>query len=372
MNHQFFSRRSLFRLATTACAGLVLLGCGGTDSGSGTGNGTGGVRNVDAKDARYIILTNGNSPFWDAVRVGMTKAGEEMKINVDIENCDGTPRDQLDKQRHFKRQPDVVAIGISALTAKSPALADELREIQKQGVKVVTIDSDVDREKFSDARFGFVGTNNLVAGEELGKAAKALKPEGGKYVAFVGYSDAQNAIDRIGGFATGAGESFVKADVMTDETDRSKALANVRNAVNDPDVNVLVGIWSYNAPAIADLVKEQDSKSKYTVVTFDAEPLAIKQMEKGLIDAMIVQNPYQMGYQGARLMKALVEEDQDEIKKMLPNTGEPDGNIYDTGLKVVVPNEGSPLKPEMFGESVEFFKLSDFQAWLEERELTGS
>ena len=42
-----------------------------------------------------------------------------------------------------------------------------------------------------------------------------------------------------------------------------------------------VGIWSYNAPAIADVVDEKGSRDKYTIVVFDAEPeAAIKWMEK--------------------------------------------------------------------------------------------
>ena len=46
--------------------------------------------------------------------------------------------------------------------------------------------------------------------------------------------------------------------------------------------------------------------------------------------------------------------------------------IYDTGLKVVVPDEGSPLKAEMFDKKTEFLKLSDFRKWLDKYKLTGS
>jgi ribose transport system substrate-binding protein len=95
-------------------------------------------------------------------------------------------------------------------------------------------------------------------------------------------------------------------------------------------------------------------------------------MADGMIDAMVVQNPYQMGYQGVRLMKALVEKDEKTIKEMLPNRDKPEGDIIDTGLKVVVPDEGSPLKPQMFNKSTEFLKLSDFRNWLQKYKLTGS
>jgi ribose transport system substrate-binding protein len=87
---------------------------------------------------------------------------------------------------------------------------------------------------------------------------------------------------------------------------------------------------------------------------------------------MVVQNPYQMGYQGVRLMKALIDKDEKTVKEILPNQGQPDGDIYDTGLKVVVPDEDSPLRPEMFEKKTQFLKLSEFRQWLEKYKLTGS
>ena len=76
--------------------------------------------------------------------------------------------------------------------------------------------------------------------------------------------------------------------------------------------------------------------------------------------------------QGVRLLKALHEDDQKTIKEMLPNLGQPDGDIYDTGLKVVVPDEGSPLKAEMFESKTQFLRLSEFRKWLTKYNLTGS
>ena len=71
-------------------------------------------------------------------------------------------------------------------------------------------------------------------------------------------------------------------------------------------------------------------------------------------------------------MKALVEKDQKTINEMLPDKDKPEGDIYDTGLKVVVPDEGSPLKPEVFEKKTQFLKLSEFKQWLKKYNLTGS
>jgi ribose transport system substrate-binding protein len=327
---------------------------------------------------RIIILTNGDSPYWDACRAGLTAANSELNLaesglKAVLDVNDGTPNGQLQRLQQYGTQNDIAAIGVSAIDANNVAVAHELRSLQKKGIKVLTIDSDLDRAQFSDARFAFIGTDNLTGGRVLGKCAKGLRPDGGDYVTFVGRTGAQNAIERIGGFAEGAGEKFTSKDSMADDTNKAAARENVRNALrNHPSVNTLVGIWSYNAPAIVDVVREAKRRKELTIVVFDAEPDAIQAMKDGQIDAMVVQNPFEMGYQGVRLLKALVTDDKETVAKMLPQHGKPGGDIYDTGLKVVVPNSESPLKEDQFDKNVKFLELPAFQEWLTKYSLTGS
>ena len=325
-----------------------------------------------------IILINGDSPFWDAGRAGSQTANSELKLKdkglvAAFETNDGTSQGQLAKLQQYGTQSDIAGIAISALDASNVAVVNELQNLQKKGIKIVTLDSDVDRDQFRDARHAFIGTDNFVGGRVLGTCAKGLKPGGGEYVTFVGRTGAQNAIDRISGFAQGAGDKFVSDDTMADDTDRPRARENVRNAIdNHPNLRVLVGIWSYNAPAIVDVVRESDRRKDFTVVVFDAEPQAITAIGEGFIDAMVVQNPFRMGYDSIRMLAALVGDNKEVLAEMLPNFGKPDGDIFDTGLKVVVPNANSPLKADQFDKGVEFLTLDKFQEWLKKYGLSGS
>jgi ribose transport system substrate-binding protein len=176
----------------------------------------------------------------------------------------------------------------------------------------------------------------------------------------------------MGGFQEAVGSAFREADRMGDDLDRTRARDNVRNAIrNHADLVALVGIWSYNAPAIVDVATQEKVRDKYTIVVFDAEPIAIKQLRDGHIDAMVVQNPYEMGYQAVRLLRAMHAKDQATIDAMFPNAGKADGDIFDTGLKVVVPT-GSPLQAEFFQANTQFLGLDEFQAWLDKFGLQGS
>ncbi|MCO6454016.1 MAG: substrate-binding domain-containing protein [Pirellulaceae bacterium] len=334
---------------------------------------------------RLILLTNGDDPFWDAMRQGMNKASEDLRLSesglaVFLDKGDFSEEAQINKLQQYATQSDIAAVAISPVDAKNRGIADAMRALRAKGVHVIAVDSDMDRELYRDCRFAYLGTDNIVGGQELGKAAKGLRPDGGVYATFVGLKAVANAIERIGGFGEGAGPKFREADSLGDQGDENLAQENVKTALtNHPDINTLVGIWAYNAHAIVQVVKERNLRDKITVVVFDAAPLALSDMEEGQIDAMVVQNPYQMGYLGTKLMKALVEEDQATVAEMYPdydpettNFKTPDGDIYTTELRVVVPDASSPLKPEMFSADTKFFYFQDFKHWLAERSLTGS
>lgn len=355
----------------------IVVGC---SPNSGSNNAGAGRADSSAGTKRIVLLNNTDSPFWDAARAGIAKAVEDLKLEdqgytAGMDSNDGTEQGQIEKLRQYGTQNDVVAVIISPLSSSNAAIADELKKLRDKGVIIGCFDSDLD-SKFQPIREFYVGTNNVRGGEVLGTAAKNLKPEGGEYVQFVGTDSQQNAIQRMDGFTSAVGEKFVQKDRRLDDADRTRARDNVRTVIDSyPDLSILVGIWSYNAPAIVDVVKEKNARSRFTIVTFDAEQLAIQQMGEGMIDAMVVQNPFGMGYESVRYAFAKLSGDEATVKEMFPNMGQKEGDILDTGLKVVVPDSGSMLKPEMFqsfGSGVEFLTIHDFQEWLKKYKLTSS
>ena len=336
-----------------------------------------------APPKRIMMLVNGDDPFWDAMYKGMEQAQIDLKLadaglQVAMDKPDFTEDAQINKLKQYASQTDIAAVAISPVNATNQAIAEGMRELRSKGIPVFCIDSDMGAD-FKDTRVAYLGTNNRVAGGELGKSAKGLL-EKGQYATFVGKSDVQNAIERIGGFGEGAGAAFELKSSLTDEADQNLAQENVKTALNNfPDINCLVGIWAYNAHAIAQVVKDRGVRDNVKVLVFDAAQAAIADMESGGIDAMVVQNPYQMGYLGTELMKAFIEKDSATIQKTYPSydpesgkfTAE-NGDVYSTELRVVVPDETSPVKKEMFDSATKFFYLKDFKAWLSERGLVNS
>jgi ribose transport system substrate-binding protein len=143
---------------------------------------------------------------------------------------------------------------------------------------------------------------------------KAL-PNGGKVMIFVGKADAQNAKDRINGLKEAvAGSNIVVLDVRTDDTDRTRAKSNVADTlVKEPDIAALVGIWSYNGPAILNAVKDANKVGKVKIVCFDEEADTLAGVKAGSIDATVVQQPYEFGYQSVQTMAKYLAGDKSVI-----------------------------------------------------------
>jgi ribose transport system substrate-binding protein len=353
----------------------ICFGLAGCPSQSGTK--IGGKANK-----RLMFVTNGDDPFWDALLSGLNEGAKQHKLaesgmSVHRDVNDGTAEGQIEKLRQYATQDDIAGVAVSVIQADNLAIIEEMRKLQKKGVKVITVDGDVNRNDFRDARSVYIGTDNIVGGRTLGTAAKALLEakgikEGG-YVQYAGFTDNDNARSRMNGVKETIGQ-YVEKDRMPDGMDLRKARDNVRNAIqNHQDLVAQIGIWAYNAPAIADVVKETGTRSKYVVATFDAQDLAIAAMEQGNIDLMVVQNPFDMGVQTVRLLKAMIQNDEATLKEMLPNQGKENGDVYTTGLRVVVPNAESPVKATLFDPMVvEFMLLPEFKAWLAKYGLHSS
>ena len=363
----------------TILAGCVLALTGGGCSGSRTA--VPGAAPPGTK--RLVFVTNGDDPFWDACNAGLVEGAKRSGLAAKglravMDKGNGTAQGQIEKLRQLAAQADVAGVAISVIQAENAAIVDEMRNLAARGVKVITVDGDVNRTMFRDARPWYIGTDNIVGGRLLGLAAKAILAArgtaSGAYVQFAGFTDSDNARARMNGFREAIGAGFREADRMSDEMDLARARDNVRTAiVNHPDLVALVGIWAYNAPAIAEVVEERGIRDRITIVTFDAQAVAIERMAAGQIDAMVVQNPFEMGLQTVRLLLAMHEGDEGTIAEMFPNAGRPDGDIVTTGLRLIVPDENPLVKPaDVPGTGHEIMPLSKFREWLAQHGLSSS
>lgn len=261
-----------------------------------------GCKGGAAGNKKLAFVTNNASDFWTIARKGVEKADAEL-ANVDVDfriPADGTAAEQK------RIIDDLLAKGIDgiAISPVDPANQTQIiNDVAKQTL-VFTHDSDAPDSN----RACYVGTDNVAAGRQAGDLIKEALPQGGKIMIFVGKLDARNAQERYQGIKESLqGSNVTIIDVRTDDTDRVRAKSNVSETlVSHPDVAALVGLWSYNGPAIANAVKEAGKANQIKIICFDEEDETLAGVRDGVIYGTVVQQPFEFGYQAITMMaKAL-------------------------------------------------------------------
>ncbi len=297
---------------------IALAGCAKNEpvATTSTGDTAGATAGGEAggKQLKLAFVTNNASDYWTVARAGVEKADAELdNVTVEVKlPGQGTAAEQTQLVR------DLLATGVNgiAISPVDPAnQTDLLNEAASQAL-VFTQDSDAPNSK----RVCYIGTDNVAAGKQAGEALKKALPNGGNVMVFVGQIDAQNAADRYKGVKDAIAGSNIKIlDVRTDETDRAKAKSNVSDAlVKYPDLAACVGLWSYNGPAILSAVKDAGKTGKVKIIAFDEEDDTLAGIKSGNIEATIVQQPYEFGYQSVINMNKYLNGD----KSVVPASGQ--------------------------------------------------
>jgi len=262
-----------------------------------------------AKSLKLAFVTNNSADFWTIARKGVEKADAEL-TDVDAEfrlTSDGTAAEQ---QRVVD---DLLTKGIDgiAISPVDPQNQTALLDAAAKKTLVFTQDSDAPQTQ----RTCYIGTDNVAAGRQAGQLIREALPDGGSIMLFVGKLDAQNAKERIAGIREILAGSNIKIiDVRTDDADDVRAKANAADTlVRYPDIKGMVGLWSYNGPAILNAVREAGKVGKVRIVTFDEADETLRGITEGAIHATVVQQPFEFGYQAIMRMAQAARGDKSFI-----------------------------------------------------------
>ena len=143
-------------------------------------------------------------------------------------------------------------------------IIEEMRKLQKKGVKIITVDGDVNRREFRDARRYYIGTDNIVAGRDArhGDQGDSRSAKASSKAAMCNTPASPKTTTPAAAWTASKKRSATHTPKTTacpmDESHASQE--NVRNAIRTIRTwSHIVGIWAYNAPAIAQVVDEPRS-----------------------------------------------------------------------------------------------------------------
>jgi ribose transport system substrate-binding protein len=254
------------------------------------------------------FVVNIAADFWKAAEAGMKKAqGELPDYNLVFKYPD---QSTVAIQNGIVN--DLIAAGAKAvmISAIDPKATDTLNKFAAQ-TAFFTTDSDASQSN----RIAYIGSSNVSLGEQAGQIAKEAMKDGGKCMGFVGHLDAANFTERRDGFNKGVeGTKITLVDTKSDGGDQTAAKKNVEDVLAaNPDINCMVGFYSYSTPAIYQALKNAGKLGQVTVIAFDDDPITLGGVKEGSVAGTVVQQPFEWAYQGFKLMAAYLKGDKSGI-----------------------------------------------------------
>jgi len=268
------------------------------------------VSSASAADKKTLaFVVNGASDFWKIAEAGVKKAQGELP-NYDLQFKYPEQAAAAVQQRVME---DLVAAGVSGIMVSAVDPKNQTEGLDKIASQTLLLTTDSDAPK--SKRVAYIGSSNTDLGKDAGKLMLKALPNGGKCIGFVGLLGADNARERIEGVKeTIKGSKVELIDVRGDEIDQTRAKRNVEDAIAaNPNISCLVGFYSYNTPRIYEVLKESGKLGQIKVIGFDEDPITLGGVKEGTIVGTVVQQPFEWGYQGMKLMASILQGDKSGV-----------------------------------------------------------
>lgn len=256
---------------------------------------TGG--NLSSKSKTVAVITKGSdSDFWNDVKNGAFSAATEYNIDITFEG----PDSEEDYESQNKMIENAVSKNVGAIVLSAIDYEKNAPAVQKaidKGIKVITVDSDVD----ADGKELFIGTDNVSAGKKAAEQAIELcKNKKAVNIGIVNYGEnTENGKQRLKGFTDYIDKvrnAKVVASVNVESNAESATLGAKQLIEENKGINVLIGFNEWSTLGVGCAIKELNLKDEVFGIGFDSNVNCVGMLETGEIDTLIVQNPFSMGY----------------------------------------------------------------------------
>ena len=259
-------------------------------------SGCAGAPAAGAQRSVALIAKSTQTEFWLSVFAGAEAAATEYNLSLTLSG----PETEEDYEAQNQMIAQAVEAGADAIVfsaidqEKNAAAIDEAA---RQGVRIVSIDSGV----ASDQVGTYIGTDNYAAGRMAAQAALE-GVEGPMNVGVVNYDEGtangqerqQGALDAL----AESGRAQVTA-VVTTLVEAGQAQADTAALLRaHPEINVLLAFNEPTSVGAAGAVAQLGRQEEVFLVGFDSNVATIDGLQEGSVDALVVQNPYAMGYLG--------------------------------------------------------------------------
>ena len=289
-------------------------------------------------DKKYIVVIfkSFGSDFWNNVESGVSSAATENNVTVKIQSPENE-EDYIAQNYLINMAVEDGADAIVLSAIDYDKSADTVTKAARSGVKIVTIDSDVG----SPLVDMFIGTDNVAAGKMAGQAAVNGFSDGEKiYIGLVNYNqgtdNGQRREEGFRQFVSTVKNAEITAAVNVDSNTESATAGAVEMLRENPKINVIVGFNEWTTLGVGNAIKQLGLSEKVRGIGFDTNVVSIGMLETGEMDALIVQNPFAIGYLGVQNAAALADGKKTESVMYTETTIITKENLFDEDSQKVL------------------------------------
>jgi ribose transport system substrate-binding protein len=262
----------------------------------------------EKKETRVVAVMktiNSNMEFWEVAKTGMREAAKEFGVALEI--VGPWAESDVDGQiavmeRVIRDAPAVIILSATDYRALVPSVV----KAHAAKIPIVTMDSGVE----SDIPESFVATNNADAGEKAAREMmRRLAP--GRSVAVVSHiRGATTAMEREAGVAAAlaADGRFPSLGTFYSNNYEENAYAIALKLITEhPDLGGILAMNEVSTIGVAKAIRDRALGGKVRIVGFDNSLVEVKFIEEGVIDATVIQKPFNMGYLSVRTAREVVD-----------------------------------------------------------------
>jgi ribose transport system substrate-binding protein len=250
--------------------------------------------NRDHKKIIAVIPKGNSDLFWQSVHAGAVKAARENGVEVVWNGPAGETDYTVQLQivdAMINRHVDAIALA----PIDRQAMVSVVERAAQQKIPMIIFDSGIDTEHFVSR----VATDNYKAGQMAGDRMGKILDGKGKVVIVGVKPGAASTEAREKGFEDEIHQKFPGIAILDKRFGMAAVATSMTVAENMLTAHSdLDGIFASNeSGTIGSAQALRDRKGKVKLVGFDWSPTLLDDLKSGIIDSLVIQDPFLMGYQ---------------------------------------------------------------------------
>jgi len=254
----------------------------------------------EARKKQVAVIPKGTSHiFWLTVQAGAVAAGQEFNLEI----LWNGPALETEYSRQIQIVDSMIARrvdGIVLAASDRKALVGVVDRAMSNGIPVTIFDSGLDSNNY----MSYVATDNVEAGRMAAHTLGKLLGGKGKAGVVMHVPGSVSTTDRENGFDEVIQKEFPEIQIAQRQfgmSDRAKSMSAAENILTaHPDLDAFFASTEPSTTGTALALKSRGLNGKVKLVGFDSNEAMIEDLKGGTIHAMVVQDPFKIGYEAVK------------------------------------------------------------------------